>query len=130
MNKQNIIFIGVLSIIVMILFNQSQGLKDEVKDSFQTLQSVEKDGVILSDLKNRWDNKKSKKKVIRFLRNFKPKPKVKTRGNKTTFTFEAMNKSKFDKLSKKILQSTIKIRKFSVKKVDKHNVTLKLEVDK
>jgi len=130
MNKQNILFIGFILIVALLLFNHRNKLQDEVKNSFQTLAHVEKDGVLLNDLRGRWENKKNRKKVIRFLRNFNPRPKVKTRGDKTTFIFEAMDKNRLNKLSKKILQSTIKIRKFTIEKVDKHNAILKLEVDK
>ena len=53
----------------------------------QQLKQIEKDGIVLNDLKNRWDNNKNYKRLIRFLRKTKPKPKTRTRSKKTTFIF-------------------------------------------
>jgi len=130
MSNKNILILSALSFVAFLLFNKSSSLSDEIAESSVTLQLIETNGIALNDLKSRWDNKKQKKKVLRFLKNFKPRPKAKTRGDKTTFKFEPMTKYVFDKLTKKVLQSTIKIKKFEVEKVDDFRVQLILEVER
>lgn len=130
MNKKNIIIFISISFIALILFNYSQGLKSEIREASINLNSVEKDGVFLNDLKNRWENRGKNKKIIKYLKQFSQDTKVKTRGNKITFKFGEMNRVNFNKLSKKILQSTVRIKKFIVERVDNYNVTLFLEVEK
>jgi hypothetical protein len=126
---QILILLGSLTV-VLILFQKNYSLENQLMETNQQLKQIEKDGIVLNDLKNRWDNKKNYKRLIRFLRKTKPKPKTRTRSKKTTFVFENLTRNQFDRIARKILSSTIKINQFEIKQINQFRLDLKLEVTK
>ena len=126
---QILILLGSL-IVVLILFKKNNSLENKLVEKNEQLKQIEKDGIVLNDLKNRWDNKKNYKRLIRFLRKTKPKPKTRTRSKKTTFVFENLTRNQFDRIARKILSSTIKINQFEIKQRNQFRLDLKLEVTK
>jgi hypothetical protein len=126
---QILILLGSL-IVVLILFQKNNSLENELIENNQQLKQIEKDGIVLNDLKNRWNNKKNYKRLLRFLRKTKPKPKTRTRSKKTTFVFENLTRNQFDRIARKILSSTIKINQFEIKQRNQFRLDLKLEVTK
>ena len=126
---QILILLGILTV-VLILFQKNNSLENKLMGKNQQLKQIEKDGIVLNDLKNRWDNKKNYKRLIRFLRKTKPKPKTRTRSKKTTFVFENLTRNQFDRIARKILSSTIKINQFEIKQRNQFRLDLKLEVTK
>ena len=126
---QILILLGSLAV-VLILFQKNYSLENQLMEKNQQLKQIEKDGIVLNDLKNRWDNKKNYKRLIRFLRKTKPKPKTRTRSKKTTFVFENLTRNQFDRIARKILSSTIKINQFEIKQINQFRLDLKLEVTK
>ena len=126
---QILILLGSLTV-VLILFQKNNSLENQLMEKNQQLKQIEKDGIVLNDLKNRWDNKKNYKRLIRFLRKTKPKPKTRTRSKKTTFVFENLTRNQFDRIARKILSSTIKINQFEIKQRNQFRLDLKLEVTK
>jgi hypothetical protein len=126
---QILILLGSLAV-VLILFQKNYSLENQLMEKNQQLKQIEKDGIVLNDLKNRWDNKKNYKRLIRFLRKTKPKPKTRTRSKKTTFVFENLTRNQFDRIARKILSSTIKINQFEIKQRNQFRLDLKLEVTK
>jgi len=130
MSRNGLIFIGLLLVVVAFLFNYRAGVKSELNNRVATLKNIERDGILLNDLRNRWDNKKNNQRIVRYLKSFSPAPKVRSRGNKITFSFKLLNRAKFDALSRKVLQSTIKISRFEVNRVDDYTLNFVLEIDK
>jgi hypothetical protein len=130
MKSRDILIFALLIVATLILYMKRDDLKVELNEAFQTLQVVERDGVLLNYLRNRWENRDEKEKMMRYLENISPSPKIKTKGNRITISFEPMEKAEFEKVSKKILQSTLEIGRFSVERVSDFNVTLSLEVEK
>ena len=126
---QILILLGSLTV-VLILFQKNNSLENKLMEKNQQLKQIEKDGIVLNDLKNRWDNKKNYKRLIRFLRKTKPKPKTRTRSKKTTFVFENLTRNQSDRIARKILSSTIKINQFEIKQRNQFRLDLKLEVTK
>jgi len=126
---QILILLGSL-IVVLILFKKNNSLENKLVEKNEQLKQIERDGIVLNDLKNRWDNKKNYKRLVRFLRKTKPKPKTRTRSKKTTFVFENLTRNQFDRIARKILSSTIKINNFEIKQINQFRLDLKLEVTK
>jgi len=126
---QILILLGSL-IVVLILFKKNNSLENKLVEKNEQLKQIERDGIVLNDLKNRWDNKKNYKRLVRFLRKTKPKPKTRTRSKKTTFIFENLTRNQFDRIARKILSSTIKINNFEIKQINQFRLDLKLEVTK
>jgi hypothetical protein len=126
---QILILLGSL-IVVLILFKKNNSLENKLVEKNEQLKQIERDGIVLNDLKNRWDNKKNYKRLVRFLRKTKPKPKTRTRSKKITFVFENLTRNQFDRIARKILSSTIKINNFEIKQINQFRLDLKLEVTK
>ena len=126
---QILILLGSL-IVVLILFKKNNSLENKLVEKNEQLKQIERDGIVLNDLKNRWDNKKNYKRLVRFLRKTKPKPKTRTRSKKITFVFENLTRNQLDRIARKILSSTIKINNFEIKQINQFRLDLKLEVTK
>jgi hypothetical protein len=130
MSKTQILILLGSLIVVLILFKKNNSLENKLVEKNEQLKQIERDGIVLNDLKNRWDNKKNYKRLVRFLRKTKPKPKTRTRSKKTTFVFENLTRNQFDRIARKILSSTIKINQFEIKQINQFRLDLKLEVTK
>ncbi len=130
MDRGFILFTGLLLVTIGVLFHYQSKFRDEVEQSRETIREVEENGIILNDLRNRWSNKKSEKRIARYLKKFRPAPKIRTRGNRVIYQFEKLDKRKFEQLSKKVLQSTTKIAKFEVIKIDDTTLKFRLEIEK
>jgi hypothetical protein len=129
-NNRSLTIFGSLSIVALILLSHRAEKVNEVNSLYGDMRSVEESGVVLHQLRDRWDNEKSDSRTINYIKNYSPKPTVKSKGKKTTFLFNNLDYKKFETLSKKILQSTIQISRFQVDRVDEHRVNFTLEVNK
>jgi hypothetical protein len=124
------ILIFVLSLVIFGVIYQTVSQEKESLQSLQNeLVAIQKDGLILQDLRERWDSKTRKQKQLDRLR--RAKPEIKKRGDKVLFKFEEpMNRKDFQKLAREILRSTIPIERIVIDKVDQYTVVVSVEVEK
>ncbi len=127
--SKNLIIFGFSTLLFLILWNFKSGEVENLKELQKELQTLEENGVLLTDLRDRWDNKKDDEKSINYLK--KMNPKVKQKNSSIFFRFEEpLNKRDLEKITASILKSNLKIRKLEIDKVDEHNALLSLEVSK
>jgi hypothetical protein len=128
---KNYLIFGGFVVLFLILLNFRNGEISSLVEMEKEISSIEADGVVLEDLRKRWDNKREYDKIIGQIKNFSPRPKMKTKGDKIFFTFEeSMDRRKFEQLAGLVLKSTVKIQKVEVERVDDYTVTMFLEVEK
>jgi hypothetical protein len=131
--SDNRLFLGaflLLSLVAFLFYQQKQDLKNSIKESLKSVEQIEKDGVVLQDLRDNWQNKSRRKKEIRAIERFSPKPSTKTKGNKMVVEFSELNRKQLDKLAKKLFRSRVVYRSLQINRIDEHRVQLKVELDR
>jgi|GEM_PF-2901817 len=131
--SQDRIFLGVFalfSIIALYLYGEKSSLKSEVAEKYEQLQTLNREGVLLKELRDNWSDKKRRKREISSIKRFNPEPKVRTKGSKLIAEFPEMSRKKLDQLAKKLLRSNLIIRRVEIERVDDHNAKLKVEVER
>jgi hypothetical protein len=128
---RNILIFGISVLIFVVILQKLNEEKSELRDLEMELFSIHKDGLILQDQRDRWENKILKEKQLDRVRNFSTKPEIKKRGDKILFRFEEpMTKKEFESLTRTVLRSTIPIERIVIEKVDEFSAVLSVEVEK
>jgi hypothetical protein len=125
------VFLGLFALftaVALYLYGEKSSYKDSISERYEELQTLNREGVLLKDLRENWENKKKRKREISAVKRFSPKPKVRTKGNKLIAEFPEMDRRKLDQLTKKILRSNLIIHRFEIERADEHNAKLKVEL--
>jgi hypothetical protein len=128
---RNFLIFGISILVFVVILQKLNEEKSKLRDLEAELFSIQKDGLVLQDQRDRWENKSSKERQLDKLRKFSTKPEIKKRGDKILFKFEeSMTKKEFEKLSRAVLRSTIPIERVVIERVDKYSAVLSVEVEK
>jgi hypothetical protein len=87
-------------------------------------------GELTQRLKNSWENKDEIQKLASTLSAYPTLIKNESKGNKYLFEFECHTPEELDEITNVILNSTVTIKRFTVKKLEQSKATLLVEFEK
>jgi hypothetical protein len=133
MNRQKILIaLTVLfALVVFWLISVKNSLQQEITTNLEKLEDIKKEGIVLSDLKNRWENKTKLNKDLSKLVNFRSnRPQKRERNNKIILTFFKLSKRNLDSILKKVLMTNLTFLNIEVNRIDDYTADLKVEIKK
>ena len=130
MNREKIfiIFVVISTTLILWLFSVKSDLKTEIKNTSKEVLNIKKEGVSLSDLRDRWEDKRDSKKDLNQLLTYKKRPDKRERSNKTTLIYSSLDKKELDYVLAKALRSNLIFLSIDIKQIDEFTAELKLEI--
>jgi len=127
MNKNSLFLIPLMLVLSIILINTLiYKEKTKIQKSLNYNLSLKEQAQKIDHLKTKW-TKKSKKELKK-LKNSPLIQNISKKGKNTLIEYKTLNSKELDKVSNKILNSTVKLKHFVLSRVDEHNATLSVEV--
>jgi|GEM_PF-5276625 hypothetical protein len=128
-NRVHIYILAFVSVLMFILYFKREEYKTNINNMLITVESLEKNGVKLTDLRNRWDSKNVKESIQKYLENITQKGKTRKTGSRISYQFDDISKSEFDKHVKKIFQASTEVTRFSVERNNDFNLSFNIELE-
>ncbi len=128
MNRDTmLIIIASLFFLVVVTYTQTKKQKSALAQNLKSLDYIRNEAIGLDRLKKKWKDKKLANKIISQIKNPKTTRNDKS-GKNFTLEFENLNRGEVDKISNKVLNSTLKIKEFSINRTNEFNATMRLKV--
>lgn len=128
MNRDTmLIIIASLFFLVVVSYTQSKKQKNIFTQSLKSLDYIRDEAMGLDRLKKEWKDKELTNKIFSQIKNSKVIKDEKS-GKNYILEFENLNRDEVDKISNKVLNSTLKIKDFSIIRSNEFNATMRLKV--
>ncbi len=131
MSKRNLlIFLSVIIVLFGLLFSMVQGVKSEFYEKKSEIEVFKKEAQELAQLKKKYKNKKKTKKIISSLKRVAKVSKDFTKSDQRVLLFDKLNRSVLNKLVKKIINSSLELKKIIINRSEDGSAILRVEIKK
>ncbi len=131
MSKRNLlIFLSVIIVLFGLLFSMVQGVKSEFYEKKSEIEVFKKEAQELAQLKKKYKNKKKTKKIISSLKRVAKVSKDFTKSDQRVLLFDKLNRLVLNKLVKKIINSSLELKKIIINRSEDGSAILRVEIKK
>ena len=131
MSTRNLlIFISLILLVLVLAFSMVNQIKSEFYNKKSEIELFSKEAKELAQLKRKYKNKKSIKKTISSLKRIAPIAKDFTKSDQRVLVFDKLSKVKLNKLVKKIINSSLELKKITINRSENGNAMLRVEMKK
>ncbi len=131
MSKRNLlIFLSLIILLVVLLFSMVQSVKSEFYEKKSEIEVFSKEAKEFAQLKKKYKNKKDIKKIIKSLNRISRATKDFTKSDQRVLVFDKLNKSSLNKLVKKIMNSSLELKKIIINRGEDGSAMLRVEIKK
>ena len=131
MSKRNLlIFVSLIVLVLILVFSMVRSVKSEFFEKKSEIEIFNKEAKELAQLKKKYKNKKAIKKIIASLKRISPTSKDFIKSDQRVLLFDKLNKSSLNKLVKKILNSSLELKKVVINRSEDGSAILRVEMKK
>jgi competence protein ComGC len=131
MSQKNIILFAIVSVLLLLLVHN---LKQNAKEAFLMqkgqLVTFEKEAKEIGQLKRRFSDKQANMRTLNTLKRISKPSKEFDKGKKKVLEFDQLTVQKLNALLRKIENSSLKIKRLSVDRIDDLHAKVRLEIAK
>ncbi len=131
MSKKNLLIFLVLIILLLVFaFSLVRDVKSEFYNKKSEIEIFNKEAKELAQLKKKYKNKKDIKRAIIGLNRISRTTKDFTKSDQRVLVFDKLNRSKLNKLVKKIINSSLELKKVVINRGENGTAMLRVEIKK
>lgn len=131
MSKRNLlIFLSLIILLIVLLFSMVQSVKSEFYEKKSEIAVFSKEAKEFAQLKKKYKNKKDIKRIIISLNRISRATKDFTKSDQRVLLFDKLNKSSLNKLVKKIMNSSLELKKIIINRGEDGSAMLRVEIKK
>ena len=131
MSQKNILLFALVSLLaILVVYNMKQNAKAEFVTQKEQLVTFEKEAREIGQLKKRFADKRANRRLLETLKRIAKPSKEMDKSKEKILEFERLNAQKLNALLRKIENSSLKIKRLTVRRIDDLHANVRLEVAK
>jgi len=131
MSQKNILLFALVSLLaILVVYNMKQNAKAEFVTQKEQLVTFENEAREIGQLKKRFADKRANRRLLETLKRIAKPSKEMDKSKEKILEFERLNAQKLNALLRKIENSSLKIKRLTVRRIDDLHANVRLEVAK
>lgn len=131
MSQKNILLFAVVSVLMLlVIYNMKQNAKATFLSQKEQLVTFEKEAKEIGQLKKRFADKRANRRLLETLKRIAKPSKELDKSKEKILEFDQLNAQKLNALLRKIENSSLKIKRLTVNRIDDLHAKVRLEIAK
>ncbi|RUM68073.1 MAG: hypothetical protein DSZ05_01690 [Sulfurospirillum sp.] len=131
MSQKNILLFALISfLLILLLYNIKQNARAEFVAQKEQLMTFEKEAKEIGQLKKRFADKRANRRLLETLKRIAKPSRELDKTKEKILEFEGLDAQKLNALLRKIENSSLKIKRLRVKRIDDLHADVHLEIAK
>ena len=131
MSQKNILLFTVVSVLMLlVIYNMKQNAKATFLSQKEQLVTFEKEAKEIGQLKKRFADKRANRRLLETLKRIAKPSKELDKSKEKILEFEQLKAQKLNALLRKIENSSLKIKRLTVNRIDDLHAKVRLEIAK
>ena len=131
MSQKNILLFAVVSVLMLlVIYNMKQNAKVTFLSQKEQLVTFEKEAKEIGQLKKRFADKRANRRLLETLKRIAKPSKELDKSKEKILEFDQLNAQKLNALLRKIENSSLKIKRLTVNRIDDLHAKVRLEIAK
>ena len=131
MSQKNILLFAVVSLLMLlVIYNMKQNAKATFLSQKEQLVTFEKEAKEIGQLKKRFADKRANRRLLETLKRIAKPSKELDKSKEKILEFDQLNAQKLNALLRKIENSSLKIKRLTVNRIDDLHAKVRLEIAK
>ena len=131
MSQKNILLFALVSLLMLlVIYNMKQNAKATFLSQKEQLVTFEKEEKEIGQLKKRFADKRANRRLLETLKRIAKPSKELDKSKEKILEFDQLNAQKLNALLRKIENSSLKIKRLTVNRIDDLHAKVRLEIAK
>ncbi len=131
MSQKNILLFALVSLLMLlVIYNMKQNAKATFLSQKEQLVTFEKEAKEIGQLKKRFADKRANRRLLETLKRIAKPSKELDKSKEKILEFDQLNAQKLNALLRKIENSSLKIKRLTVNRIDDLHAKVRLEIAK
>ena len=131
MSQKNILLFALVSVLMLlVIYNMKQNAKATFLSQKEQLVTFEKEAKEIGQLKKRFADKRANRRLLETLKRIAKPSKELDKSKEKILEFDQLNAQKLNALLRKIENSSLKIKRLTVNRIDDLHAKVRLEIAK
>ncbi len=131
MSQKNILLFALVSVLMLlVIYNMKQNAKSTFLSQKEQLVTFEKEAKEIGQLKKRFADKRANRRLLETLKRIAKPSKELDKSKEKILEFDQLNAQKLNALLRKIENSSLKIKRLTVNRIDDLHAKVRLEIAK